>query len=73
MVIEILGWFGFLFLTGGYYLNAKQNIWCFLSWVVGNILLLVYALLINAPPQVATAGIVLVMNIYGYLQWSKNG
>jgi hypothetical protein len=72
MYIEYIGWIGFIFLIGGYYLNAKQNILCFISWVFGNILLLVYAVIINALPQVATALVVLVMNIYGYLQWSKD-
>jgi len=72
MYIECIGWIGFVFLIGGYYLNANQNILCFLSWVLGNILLLTYAVMIEAPPQIATALIVLIMNIYGYLQWSKN-
>ena len=71
-MIESIGWIGFVFIMLGYYLNAKQNIKCFYIWGLGNILYLIYALLISAPPQVAISLFVLGMNIYGYLIWSNN-
>tara|TARA_B100000287_G_scaffold433025_1_gene493722 strand:+ start:93 stop:317 length:225 start_codon:yes stop_codon:yes gene_type:complete len=71
-MIESIGWIGFVFIMLGYYLNAKQNIKCFFIWGLGNILYLIYALLISAPPQVAISLFVLGMNIYGYLIWSNN-
>ena len=71
-MIETIGWIGFIFIMLGYYFNAKQDIKCFYIWGLGNILYLVYASLINAPPQIAISLFVLGMNIYGYRVWSKN-
>ena len=71
MNIELVGWLGFLFILTGYYLNAKQNINCFYIWGFGNILFMIYAFLISAPPQVAMSLFVLGMNVYGYNSWKK--
>jgi hypothetical protein len=70
-MIEIVGWLGFIFILFGYYLNAKQNIICFFVWGLGNLLLLYYAFTINSMPQTAVAGMVLIMNFYGYKQWKR--
>ena len=53
MLNEMIGWFGFVFILMGYYLNAKQNINCFYVWGLGNILFMIYAFIISAPPQIA--------------------
>ncbi len=73
-MIEMIGWIGFVFILMGYYLNAKQNIKCFYIWGLGNILFMIYALLISAPPQIAMSLFVLGMNVYGYNSWrNSNG
>ena len=72
MIIEAIGWLGFLFILMGYYLNAKQNIKCFYIWGTGNVLFLIYAFIISAPPQVAMSIFVLGMNVYGYYSWKKD-
>ena len=71
-MVEIIGWLGFIFVFLGYYFNAKQKIYCFHIWGLGNILFLIYGFLINAGPQIAMCIFVLGMNIYGYKQWSNN-
>ena len=71
-MIEMIGWIGFVFILMGYYLNAKQNIKCFYIWGLGNILFMIYALLISAPPQIAMSLFVLGMNVYGYNSWRKD-
>ena len=68
---EIIGWLGFIFVLLGYYFNAKQKIYCFYIWGLGNILFLIYGFLIGAKPQIAMCIFVLGMNIYGYKQWSN--
>ena len=68
-MIEVIGWLGFVFIIIGYILNARQLISCFYFWGVGNILMIMYALLTNTIPNLATAVIVLVMNVYGYINW----
>ena len=68
-MIEVIGWIGFVFIIIGYILNAKQLISCFYFWGVGNILMILYALLTNTIPNLATAVIVLIMNVYGYINW----
>ena len=68
-MIEVIGWIGFVFIIIGYILNAKQLISCFYFWGVGNILMIMYAILTNTLPNLATAVIVLMMNVYGYINW----
>ena len=68
-MVEVIGWLGFVFIIIGYILNARQLISCFYIWSVGNILMIVYALLTNTLPNLATAVIVLIMNVYGYINW----
>ena len=71
MGVELFGWIGFLHLIIGYILNARKQISCFYFWGFGNILMIVYAILISSNPQVATAVIVLIMNVYGYMEWKR--
>tara|TARA_A100001201_G_C4061139_1_gene192722 strand:- start:708 stop:923 length:216 start_codon:yes stop_codon:yes gene_type:complete len=70
-MIEIIGWLGFIGLIIGYILNAKKSITCFYVWGLGNILMMIYAVMIDSNPQVATALVVLLMNVYGYIEWTK--
>ena len=70
-MVEIIGWLGFIFVLLGYYFNAKQKIYCFYIWGLGNILFLIYGFLIGARPQIAMCLFVILMNIYGYKQWSN--
>ena len=70
-MVEVIGWLGFIFVLLGYYFNAKQKIYCFYIWGLGNILFLIYGFLIGARPQMAICIFVILMNIYGYRQWSK--
>ena len=70
MMIELIGWVGFIYILLGYLLNAKKQISCFFFWGIGNIILIAYAIMISSYPQVAIAIICLIMNIYGYLRWS---
>ena len=70
--IELIGWVGFLFITYGYYLNANKHPNCFYVWGCGNILFLLYAILINSFPIFTMSIFTLGMNIYGWFQWKKN-
>ena len=70
--IDIVGWVGFLFISMGYYLNAKRYPKCFIIWGIGNILFLLYAFLINSKPMFCMSLFTLGMNIYGYLEWKEN-
>ena len=70
-MIEVIGWLGFVGLIIGYILNAKISVSCFYVWGLGNILMMIYAVMIDSNPQVATAFVVLLMNVYGYIEWTK--
>ena len=70
-MIEVIGWLGFVGLIIGYILNAKKSITCFYVWGLGNILMMIYAVMIDSNPQVAPAFVVLLMNVYGYIEWTK--
>ena len=69
---EILGWIATAILLVGYYLNAKQYIYSWLVWLVGNSMMMIYAMLIQSY-SVAFLSIVLVfLNIFGFYSWRKN-
>tara|TARA_R100001377_G_scaffold82909_1_gene63768 strand:+ start:185 stop:427 length:243 start_codon:yes stop_codon:yes gene_type:complete len=70
--VDLIGWVGTTMIVFGYYFNAKKLKTCFIIWGLGNVAFLIYALLINAPPQVAISIFVIGMNFYGYREWSKN-
>ena len=66
---HVLGWIGALFVLLGYYLNANQMISSWLVWVVGNTLIGIYCLKKEAYPTAAMSFALVILNIYGYLNW----
>ena len=68
---DIIGWAGFSLIFLGYYFNAKKKIYCFFIWGIGNLIYLVYGILLSALPIMAMSTFVLCMNIYGYYNWKK--
>ena len=70
--IDLFGWFGFLLIICGYYLNAKKHPNCFYIWGIGNILFLLYAIFINSFPVFSMSIFTLGMNIYGWIKWNEN-
>jgi len=73
LFIDLIGWVGFLFITIGYYLNAKKYINCFFIWGTGNIIYIIYGYIISAIPIIAMSSFVLCMNVYGYYNWKEEG
>ena len=71
LFIDLIGWVGFLFITIGYYLNAKKYINCFFIWGTGNIIYIIYGYIISAIPIIAMSSFVLCMNVYGYYNWKE--
>ena len=67
-----IGWIGTVAIVAGYYFNAKKIKTCFIIWGLGNVAFLIYAILIDAPPQIAISIFVIVMNVYGFKEWSKD-
>ena len=67
-----IGWIGTVMIIFGYYFNAKKIKTCFIIWGLGNVAFLIYAYLIDAPPQIAISAFVIGMNVFGYRQWSKD-
>ena len=70
--IDLFGWFGFLLIICGYYLNAKKHPDCFYIWGIGNISFLIYAIFMNSLPMFFMSIFTLGMNIYGWIQWNKS-
>ena len=70
-MIEILGWIATGLILFGYYLNANKKQISWVTWFVGNILMMVYSIEIDAWPQVGLAIVLMVMNAYGYLNWLR--
>ena len=72
MGYDWIGWIGTVAIVAGYYFNAKKIKKCFIIWGLGNIAFLIYSYVINALPQLAISLFVIFMNIYGYIEWSKD-
>jgi|TARA_B110000495_G_scaffold144767_1_gene127686 hypothetical protein len=70
--IELIGWFGFLFIAYGYFLNAKKQFNCFYVWGIGNVIFSYYAVLINSYPMFFMSILTIGMNIYGWYKWNKD-
>ena len=70
--IELIGWFGFLFIAYGYFLNAKKQFNCFYVWGIGNLVFSYYAVLINSYPMFFMSILTIGMNIYGWYKWNKD-
>ncbi|MBC8346304.1 MAG: nicotinamide mononucleotide transporter [Candidatus Marinimicrobia bacterium] len=69
--IEWLGWVATALLLIGYYLNAKKHLYSWLVWLLGNSIMMIYAILIQSY-SVAFLSIVLVfLNIFGFITWRK--
>ena len=71
--IQVIGWVGTIFVLYGYYLNANKHILSWLVWIVANFLLFIYSIYMHVYPQVGLAFVLMVLNIYGYFNWKRNG
>ena len=70
-MIEIIGWLATGLILLGYYLNANKKDKSWLAWFIGNIFMAWYSVEINAWPQVGLAIVLMIMNIYGYINWLR--
>tara|TARA_R110002110_G_scaffold249709_1_gene465860 strand:- start:224 stop:442 length:219 start_codon:yes stop_codon:yes gene_type:complete len=71
--MEIIGWIATGLILIGYYLNANKKNTSWIAWFVGNILMATYSVGIEAWPQLVLAIVLIVLNIYGYLNWKRLG
>ena len=71
VVFDIIGWLGTASILRGYYLNAKKLDTSWIVWFLGNLFMLIYSIKINANPQILLSVVLMVLNIYGYVNWRK--
>jgi len=71
-IISLTGWVGTFFILFGYYLNANKKTTSWVTWFIGNTLMLIYSIFIVAYPQVVLALVLLGLNVYGYIQWKAD-
>ena len=64
------GWAGAFLVVLGYYLNANMYASSWLVWIVGNALVALYSWHKRAYPTVVMSIVILIMNIYGWVNWS---
>ena len=69
---EYVGWVGTALILFAYYLNAKKYISSWLLWCLGNLLMMIYSIAIDATPQIVLAFVLIILNIYGYIKWKKD-
>ena len=66
---HILGWAGTLLVLYGYFLNANQEVGCWLVWIVGNTIVGWYCVTKKAWPTALMSFALVILNIYGYVSW----
>ena len=71
VVFDIIGWLGTASILFGYYLNAKKLDTSWIVWFLGNLFMLIYSIKINANPQILLSVVLMVLNVYGYVNWRK--
>ena len=64
-----LGWLGASLVMYGYYLNAHKSDLCWCIWLVGNTMVGIYCLEKKAYPTAVMSFALVIMNVYGYLNW----
>ena len=72
MSIEVLGWIATALLLVGYWLNAKKKISSWFFWMIGNSLMLGYAVLIESNSVAFLSVVLIALNIYGYFRWKND-
>ena len=70
--MEIIGWIGTALILLGYYLNAHKKSSSWIVWFTGNFAMLLYSLNIMAWPQFALAIALMLLNIYGWINWLED-
>lgn len=71
-MIDSIGWVGNIFFILGAILLAKKKIFGWSCQMMGNACYLAQGLLVETPSLWALSGILILLNIYGGYQWSKN-
>tara|TARA_B100000579_G_C22245593_1_gene582481 strand:+ start:85 stop:315 length:231 start_codon:yes stop_codon:yes gene_type:complete len=72
MNVEVLGWIATAILLSGYWANARQKLYSWIIWMIGNSLMLIYAFLINSSSVMFLSIVLIGMNIYGYFNWKRD-
>ena len=70
--MEIIGWIGTGLILLGYYLNANKKTSSWIVWFTGNTSMLLYSLNIMAWPQFALALALMILNVYGWINWLED-
>ena len=69
----MVDWIAAVFSIIGIYFNAKKNIVCWPFWIAGNFIWLYYfSFVIQEWPVFTVFFFFQIMNVYGWIQWSKN-
>lgn len=70
-IVELLGWTATLILLIGYWANARKKLYSWIVWLIGNTLMLVYAVCIGSYSVAFLSVVLMGMNIYGYFSWKS--
>ena len=66
-----IGWVGVVLVLVGYYLNANKFSESWIVWIIGNLMVGLYSYKKEAYPTAAMSFILVIVSIYGYLNWIK--
>tara|TARA_Y100000034_G_scaffold13266_1_gene13924 strand:+ start:395 stop:619 length:225 start_codon:yes stop_codon:yes gene_type:complete len=69
---EIIGWIAMVLILVGYYFASKKMIVCWVTWFIGNVCNVIYSYTIDAWPQLVLAVALMILNIYGWINWLED-
>jgi len=70
-MIEVIGWTATALALSAFILNILKHKICFILWITSNILFIWYSIQKTAYAQLPMWGIYFILNIIGYIKWSK--
>ena len=71
LVTDILGWIGNIGFISGSFLIARKRVEGFYTFALGNLLYIILGVLLRMTSLWAISCYLLIMNIYGIINWRK--
>jgi len=69
--VEIIGWTGTMCQVCGLLLSAHKKIACWSIWILSNIFLITYSIMLDLRPILILNIVFIGFNLYGWYKWKK--
>lgn len=70
--VDIIGWFGTIFMFAGSIVNIKKHTGCWPLWILGGTGLIIQAAMLGTWNVMTLQLMYMPLNIWGWLQWRRD-